>query len=193
MAEESQKDDLEKSEEATPKRREDARKRGQFPRSRSLIPAATLLMLAVELRYGGESMLIRLGECFVGFFSAAGTLEPLRAEDIFLLGAQAGGLIAPVLLPFFGAVVLVSLSAGFLQTGFVLAEEPLRFDLSRISPVAGFSRVFGFDGLSDLLRALVFIAALSLLGGTYLYSDIAALSSLTAMSAADVVAYAGRD
>jgi len=93
MAEESQKDDLEKSEEATPKRREDARKRGQFPRSRSLIPAATLLMLAVALRYGGESMLIRLGECFVGFFSAAGTLEPLRAEDIFLLGAQAGGLV----------------------------------------------------------------------------------------------------
>jgi len=193
MAEETQKDDLERSEEATPKRREDARKRGQFPRSRNLIPAATLLVMAVALRYGGEALMMRLGECIVGFFAAAGTVKPLSVEDLFSLGAQAGVLFAPVLLSFFGMVMLAGLGAGFLQTGFVLAEEPLRFDPSRINPLAGFRRIFSFDGAGEFVKALVFIAVLSILGGVYLYSDIAALSSLTAMSAADVVAYASRD
>ena len=60
MAEESPKDDLERSEEATPKRREDARAKGQFPRSRLLIPAATLVAIAVVLRLGGAALAIAL-------------------------------------------------------------------------------------------------------------------------------------
>ncbi len=193
MAEEGFRDDLERTEEPTPKRREEARKKGQFPKSRYLIPAATLVALAVALRFGGEELMIRMERCVRGFFAAAGTGKPIGAQDLIELSVQAGFLFAPVLLPFFGAVTAVGLGAGFLQTGFVMAGEPLHFDPSRISPVAGFRRLFSLEAGADLVKAVLFIAALGTLGCIYLYADFPALVSLSEMGAEDIILYAGRE
>ena len=107
MAEEASRDDLERTEEPTPKRREEGRKKGQFAKSRNLIPAATLIALAVALRFGGEELMVRMERCLVGFFAAAGNGKQLATEDLIELSTQAGFLFAPILLPFFGAVVSV--------------------------------------------------------------------------------------
>jgi flagellar biosynthesis protein FlhB len=193
MAEQAFKDDLEKSEEPTAKRRDEARAKGQFARSRTLIPAATLLALAVTLRFAGSELMARMGACVVGFFTAAGKANELRSGDLFDLTTQASLLIAPALLPFFGAVVLAGLGAGFLQTGFVMASEPVHLDFSRISPVAGFRRLFSLDSAADLVKALLFIGGLSVVGGVYLYFDLPALTSLSGFSAPEIVAYTSRE
>ena len=193
MAEEAFQDNLEKTEEPTPRRREEARKQGQFAKSRNLIPAATLGAIAVALRLGGGELMERLGRCVVGFFSAAGGMKQLSSEDLFQLSLQTGLLLAPVLLPLFGAVVLAGLASGFLQSGFVLASEPLRFDIARINPVAGFRRLFSVDAAIELIKALLFIGGLGCLGARYLYADIPALISLMNMTVDHMVAYASRD
>jgi flagellar biosynthetic protein FlhB len=190
---EDRKDDLEKSEEPTPKRREEAHKKGQFAKSRYLIPAATLVTLAAALRFSGPELIERLGACFVGFFVAAGKIQDLAAQDLFGLSAQAALLIAPVLLPFFGLVVVTGLSAGFLQTGFVMASEPLRVDFSRVSPIAGFRRLFSLEAAAELVKAIVFIITLGAIGGIYLYADLPAVTSLMGFSAEDILAYASRE
>jgi flagellar biosynthetic protein FlhB len=187
------KDDLEKSEEPTPKRRDDARKKGQFAKSRNLIPAATLLALAVTLRFSGSELVARMQACVVGFFTAAGTNHELGTRDLFDLSTQASLLMAPALLPFFGAVMLAALAAGFLQTGFVMAGEPLRVDFSRVSPIAGFRRLFSLDSAADLVKALLFIGALSVVGGVYLYSDLPVLTSLSGFSPIDILVYTSRE
>ena len=61
MAEENNRDNLERTEEPTPRRREEARKQGQFPRSRELIPAATLLVLLIFMRWVGGELIELLG------------------------------------------------------------------------------------------------------------------------------------
>jgi flagellar biosynthetic protein FlhB len=193
MAEEAFQDNLEKTEEPTPRRREEARKQGQFAKSRNLIPAATLLAIAVALRLGGGELMERLGRCVVGFFSAAGSVRQLSAEDLLDLSLQASLLLAPVLLPFFCAVVCAGLASGFLQSGFVLAAEPLQFDFARINPVAGFRRLFSVEASVELIKALLFIGGLGWLGARYLYTDLPALISLTDMRVEDMVAYASRD
>ncbi len=193
MAEEAFRDDLERTEEPTPKRREEARKKGQFPRSRYLIPAATLIALAAMLRFGGEELMVRMERCAVGFFAAAGNGKQLATDDLIELSTRAGFLFAPVLLPFFGAVVLVGLASGFLQTGFVMAGEPLHFDLSRISPIAGFRRLFSLEAAAELVKAVLFIVGLGALGGVYLYSDLPALVSLSDLRAEDIILYASRE
>jgi flagellar biosynthetic protein FlhB len=193
MAEEASRDDLERTEEPTPKRREEAGKKGQFAKSRYLIPATTLIALAVALRLGGEELMVRMERCVIGFFAAAGAGEPLGTQDLIELSTRVGLLFAPVLLPFFGAVVLFALGSGFLQSGFVMAGEPLHFDLSRISPVAGFRRLFSLEAAADLVKAILFIAGLGTLGGVYLYSDLPALVSLSDMRADDIILYASRE
>ncbi len=193
MAEETSRDDFERTEEPTPKRREEARKKGQFAKSRYLIPAATLIALALALRFGGQELMVRMERCLVGFFAAAGNGKQLATEDLIELSTQAGLLLAPILLPFFGAVVLAGLGSGFLQTGFVMAGEPLHFDLSRVSPITGFRRLFSLEAAAELVKAVLFIAGLGVLGGLYLYSDLPALVSLSDLRVEDIILYAGRE
>jgi flagellar biosynthetic protein FlhB len=193
MAEEAFKDDLEKSEEATPKRREEARKRGQFPKSRNLVPAATLLAITVALQFAGLQLMERLARCVTGFISASGNIEQLSSDSMVMMSFDTGLLLAPVLLPLFAGIMVTALACGFLQTGFVMASEPLRFDLSRISPVKGFRRIFGTDAIVESLKAILFIAGLGSIGAAFLYGELPAIVSLSTLAAEDIVTYASRD
>jgi flagellar biosynthetic protein FlhB len=193
MAEEAAQDNLEKSEEPTPKRREEARKRGQFPKSRNLIPAVTLAAIALALRFGGEQLIERLGRCVTGFFTMAGTTKQLTSGDMLVISFEAGLLFAPVLLPLFVSILVSGLGTGFFQTGFVLASEPLRIDLQRINPVSGFTRLFSLDSLAESVKALLFIAVLGSIGAAFLYEKLPALVSLPTLTAGGILDYASRD
>jgi flagellar biosynthetic protein FlhB len=193
MAEESSNENLEKTEEPTPKRRDEARGKGQFPRSRYLIPALTLGVIAVALRFGGEELMVRLERCVVGFFAAAASTRPLAAEDLADLSVQAALLFAPVLLPVFGGVTLIALGGGFLQSGFVLAAEPLRVDFGRVNPFKGFRRLLSVDTFSESVKSVIIIVGLGLLGVVWLYADMPALITLSGLNAAEIFAYASRE
>ena len=101
-------------------------------------------MLLIAMRFVGAELLERQGRLLAGFLSAAGTMKQFDVNDLSLLSYNAGGMLAPVLLPVFGAVLVAALASGFMQTGMVLAEEPVRFDLSRISPLAGWRRLLAW-------------------------------------------------
>jgi flagellar biosynthetic protein FlhB len=186
-------DDLEKSEEPTPKRREEARKQGQFPRSRNLIPAATLGAIIIALRIGGEHLVDKLGRCIVGFFSLAGNIKDLNPENMMAMSVETGLLFAPVMLPMFVGIMLSGLGSGFLQTGFVMASEPLRFDFKRINPINGLKRLFSLDSVADSINAMLFIVVLGFIGGIFLYQKLSALLSLPSLAVGDISTYASRN
>lgn len=191
MAEDSN-DSLERSEEATPKRQEEARGKGQFPRSRYLIPALTLGAITLALRFAGAELVVSLERCFVGFFAAAGKVQPLAIEDLTLLSVQSGLLLLPVLAPIFLGGLLVGVGGGFLQSGFVTAAEPLHADFSRINPLQGFRRLFSAEAFSDSVKALIVIAGLGSLGGLLVYADLPELAALSTLAVADIFTYVGR-
>ncbi|MGH7927381.1 MAG: EscU/YscU/HrcU family type III secretion system export apparatus switch protein [Candidatus Binatia bacterium] len=193
MAEDASNDELEKSEEPTPKRREEASKRGQFPKSSNLIPTATLGAIAIALKFGGEQLMERLGRCVTAFFTMAGSMKQLSSDDIVTISFETGLFFAPVMLPIFAGVIIGGLGFGFLQTGFVLASEPLRFDLNRINPVNGLSRLFSLDSIAESIKASLFISVLGCIGGVFLYGKLPALMSLPTLSAGDILAHASRN
>lgn len=189
MAEEPTQDNLERSEEATPKRRESARAKGQFPRSRYLIPAATLAAIAVTLRFGGEELMARMQRCLIGFIGAAGKTQQLAADDLIDLAVQSGFLFAPVLAPIFGATLFAALGTGFMQSGFVMASEPIRWDFSRINPLTGWRRLFSVETFSESVKAVILIGGLGLLGVLNIYSYLPAIVSLSGFRPDDIAAF----
>lgn len=192
MAEDSN-DSLERSEEATPKRQEEARGKGQFPRSRYLIPALTLGAITLALRFGGEALVIGLQRCFVGFIGAAGKTQNLAVEDMTLLAGQAGLVLLPVLAPIFLGALAVGLGGGFMQSGFVFASEPLRADFSRINPLQGFRRLFGAETYAESVKSMLIIGGLGSLGGSLIYLDLPELSALTTLAVPEIFTYASRE
>jgi len=193
MAEENNRDNLERTEEPTPRRREEARKQGQFPRSRELIPAATLLVLLIFMRWAGGELIERHARLLAAFLSASGSVKQLGVQDLSQFLLNTGWLLAPVILPFFAAAVLAAVGCGVLQSGMVLAAEPIRLDFSRINPLNGLRRLFSIDALADLTKAMLFIAALGFIGGKLIYGDLPAISSLANMAVSDILAVTGEE
>jgi flagellar biosynthetic protein FlhB len=189
MAEDNRQDDLERTEEPTPKRREEARKHGQFARSRELIAAASLLIMIVLVRFTGAELIEREQRLVTLFFSIAGNNKQFGDQLIADALLHAGWLVGPILLLLFGATVLAALGCGFMQSGMVLATEPLHIDFTRINPLNGFRRLMSLDALLELVKALLFITVLGYVGGGILYGQLPAIVSLAELSAAEILVF----
>ncbi len=150
MADDTEQDS--KTEEATGRRLEDARKEGNVPKSPELAQAAGLL--------GGFGVLVGMG----GYLAQdlAGKLMPFIAHpDSIAVDGQGGVGIAryaimaalPAMAAVMGAAMLSGVAANVLQTGFMFVPSKLAPDLSRLNVMEGLKRLFGLDGFIQFLRS----------------------------------------
>lgn len=128
----------EKTEAPTPRKREEARKQGQVARSQDLSAAALILSGMVGLALLGPGML----RSMLAVMAAAMTSESNRIEDVLpFAGAVATEALERVA-PFLVLVFLAALASVLPQVGLTLSFKPLMPSLSKISPIAGFKRLF---------------------------------------------------
>jgi flagellar biosynthetic protein FlhB len=144
----------ERTEDASSKRLQDARERGQVPRSRELTNFATMM--------GGSATLIAIGGSLAGRLSELMrhglAIDPqlLRDSGSMMTSfreACVSGLIG--LLPVFGAVAGLALVAAVVLGGWNFSAQALTADFTRLSPLAGLTRLFGLHGVSELGKALL--------------------------------------
>lgn len=134
-------DQFEKTESASPKRREEFKKRGQVARSRELSGLAILVLTLIYLSFSGPELLELSRQLYTQYFSFGSqqafeisTVQGL-AIDGALYMARYLGLYLLLLL---GTVVLVNIA----QTGFFITAHPLLPDLERVNPVKRFTEMF---------------------------------------------------
>lgn len=150
-----------RTEAPTQKRLQDARERGEVPRSRELTGAAVMLAGSAALLLLGGGMASRLGGIMRGALSAQ-VLERGAPPPPELLGQallDAGFALAP----FLGAVLVAAIVAPALLGGWVISGQALVPNLGRLNPIAGLGRMFGSTGLAELLKSL---AKFLFVGGT---------------------------
>jgi flagellar biosynthetic protein FlhB len=152
----------EKSFEPTPRRLEEARRRGEVPRSADVAAAAAYLGLLAAIAAFGAGMAREAGAALMPFLGRAEALEGrilgpggagLAAS---MLGEAVRALVPLLLLPF-----VLTLAALLAQGAFVPAPDKLAPKLSRISPAAVAARKFGRAGLVEFARSLAKAAAVS--------------------------------
>ncbi len=171
-------DKAQKTEPATPKRREDARRKGQVAQSRELqsvaVLAAALLALASPL---GSAIVDALLRTMSGSFTAAmqppSSLGDFHAAFVTPL-ATLGMAMLPVLL----AILVFGAGTQIVQTGPLWSPGALQPKLERISLVAGFKRFVSIERIFELGKALLKVAAVAALGVYVLGDDVAAVIGL---------------
>ncbi|HEY7371325.1 MAG TPA: EscU/YscU/HrcU family type III secretion system export apparatus switch protein [Polyangia bacterium] len=152
----------ERTEEPTPKRLEDARRRGEVAVSRDATSAAAMTAAIVALVLQGPALTARLLGYWKAAFAGAAAAAPGGSATAALaagLGVMARALAVPL-----AAAALVALGAGLLQTRGLLAFGALRPDLARLSPAAGLGRAFGGQAAVQVGKGLlkaVLVAALA--------------------------------
>jgi flagellar biosynthetic protein FlhB len=144
----------EKTEEPSARRLQDARERGQVPRSRELTNFATMI--------GGSATLIAIGGTLAGrmtqIMRTSLTVAPERLSDPQSMMASLGQAAMSALgamLPLFGALIGLALLASVVLGGWNFSPAAMTPDFSRMSPLAGLKRLFGIHGVSELGKALL--------------------------------------
>ncbi|WP_431858496.1 flagellar biosynthesis protein FlhB [Azospirillum sp.] len=178
-------DDASKTEEPTAKKLEDAHRKGNFPVSREIhnwLMMAAALVLLIAVMPGTAAGLQRRLAFYVEHIHEltidrgnAGMLLLRAAKDIFW------ALWLPVLL-----LMIAGVLGSIAQTGWMVVWEKIVPNLEKISPLAGFKRVFG--SINQLVELLKGIAKMAVVGGVAYLALLPMVTSVEHFTGIDVMA-----
>jgi len=143
----------EKTEDPTPRRYEEARSRGQTALSPELGSAVLLLAAFGVLQSTTGDAFYRLAEVMRASFRSLGT-DDLTPRMVYTASIQTELLILQILAPLFAVLIAGGIVLNVAQTRFLLTLYPLRPDLNRINPLAGFQRLCSTRSLVELAKTL---------------------------------------
>ena len=184
-------DGQERTESATPKRLEDARRRGQIPRSRDLSTAAVMMTAGAGMYALGGSLsgnlhaLMRRGLTL----TREQSLDPSQMIP-GLSSAALEALLACV--PLFALIMLAALLAPLALGGWSFSTEALMPKFNRLNPLDGFKRMFSMRSVIELLKALSKFAAVGVIAVLVLRKDTNELLSLGREPTAAAIGHAIR-
>ena len=188
MAEES---DLEKTEAASARRLEQAREEGQVPRSREVGTFLVLVVAAAAFWLVGPWMVQRVA----GIFRRGLIVDHGMATEPALMLVRLADISLDTLLsfsPLFGALIIAALLSPFFVGSWNFSPKALQPDLSRLNPLKGLSRLVSWNGLVELIKAVV---KSSLVGGVailVLWSESGDLLAMFAQSVEVALSSAGQ-
>lgn len=151
-----------RTEKATDKKREDARKKGQVAHSKELNTAALIVgFSSISLAVGGF-MLKHLMKCFISGFNFISLVVNDPNQDL-LLGALRSGMLEFLIMsiPLWICLMIIAFIICYIQVRFKVTFEPMKFKFSKMNPLNGLKRIFSKDTIITLVISL---AKVSLLG-----------------------------
>ncbi|WP_455234555.1 flagellar biosynthesis protein FlhB [Thiogranum longum] len=170
-------DGQEKTEEATPKRKEEARGKGQVPRSRELTTMAMLLMAAIGMSLMGGHMITQMGDVLrLGLdVERAKAFDPWAVIEVLIRAIQGGiALVAPFLL----IMIVTALAAPVALGGWTFSTEALAFKPEKLDPVQGMKKIFALRGVVELTKALAKFLLIGSVGALLLWHFLPELMGL---------------
>jgi flagellar biosynthetic protein FlhB len=178
--------DTEKSEEPTQKRLDEALQRGDVVKSQEVntwfvLGAATLILLTFS-----GSMSSGLTSLLRGFLGQAHNI-PMDGRGLVIITQKLGiGTIAAVSIPFL-ILVLAAIAGNMVQHQLVWSGESLKPKLSKISPAAGFKRLFSKIALANFVKGLIKLALVGTVMGVILWPKRTQLDGLVTMDPAVIL------
>ncbi len=151
MAEESFQ---ERTEQATPKRREEARKKGQVAKSRELASVAVLLSGLFTLSWGSTFFYHHITDTLSYYLERFPGLE-ITSDNIDGLAMLAMKQFALMLVPLFLVLCAVAILSNYLQVGGLLSLEAIKPQASKISPLQGLKRLFSLQAMVEFMKSLL--------------------------------------
>lgn len=158
MAEESFQ---EKTEKATPRKRQDVRKKGQVAKSRELSSVAVLLSGLIVLTFFGSYTYSHIHIIMKETFSLP-MLNDLNISDFMVFAQKMITRSILAISPLLAVVFITAVLSNVMQVGFMLSGESIKPKLSKLDPIKGFGRLFSKRSFMELFKSL---SKLAIVGG----------------------------
>lgn len=161
----------EKTEKATPRKKQDARKKGQVAKSADVNTALSLLTVFLSFLFIGAYMRDHIMLMMKGTFQDYLLLDltDQNVHDFFLtMSFQVAQILAPVM-----AIALVAgVLSNYLQVGFLFSAEAIQMKLNKLDPIQGFKRIYSIRAIVELFKSLLKISFVGLVTFAVIWLDI---------------------
>lgn len=171
----------EKTEKATPKKRQDTRKKGQVAKSMELSGASVLMSAFICLMIFGGYIRDHLVKLFTDVFLNRLTMA-VTVDNVVMLLGEYGIQILLLIAPLFICVLVVGIAVNYMQVGFLLTGEALKMKFSKIDPIKGFKNILSLRSLVEFAKSIFKLSIIGYLVYTSLWGARQGLSSLSQMS-----------
>jgi flagellar biosynthetic protein FlhB len=160
MAEESFQ---EKTEKATPRRRSEARKKGNVPRSIEVSSAIVLLVGTTTFYIFAGHFMRGLKTIWVLLFSHMSEID-LTVNDIPQYALIAGKSFAVIVTPILACVLIAGIVANLIQSGVTFSGESVKPKLDKLNPINGLKRLVSARSAVELLKGILKILIIGYVG-----------------------------
>ncbi|WP_018692218.1 type III secretion system export apparatus subunit SctU [Algicola sagamiensis] len=150
----------EKTEQPTPKKLRDARKKGQVAHSKEVVSAALIIAIV--------GYFMAFGSYIVEQIKAIIILPTLFINAPFDLALKEvmegmGNALIAIVLPLIGMVMVVGIISNFAQVGPLLSFESVKPELKKLDPIQGAKKIFSMKNFVEFLKSVIKILLLSIL------------------------------
>ncbi len=179
-----------KTEKATPKKRADARKKGQVARSADVNGAVVLMASVLALSIFGPNMLRRMQEAtleVLGLITSPGVVSREGVGELFV---TTGGHVAVATAPVAAVCMVAGVLASDGQVGFKPTPKAL-WEVKKLNPITGFKNLFGlnlvFEGVKNTLK----VAAVGGIVALAVFPKLDEMAALVGMPAEALLPHLG--
>ncbi len=161
-----------KTEKATPRRREKAREEGQVAKSQDISISLSLVAVFLTFVFYIPFVFRKLYEIFIAFFSDPLYYLPEKNSWVYLQFVKDLGIL---LAPIFILLLIVGIAANVMQVGFHITFKPLMPKLSKLNPLPGIKRMVSLKTLFELFKNLLKLTVAMVVSYylvTYLLQDV---------------------
>ncbi len=189
MAENDQ--DQERTEEATSRRRDEAREKGQVARSTEIVSVGILVACLIYFYFGASGLLKNIMELMTSGFRGAGQFNLTQESLTYLFSDYIfKGFI--ILFPIMLTVLVAAILGNILQIGVMFSSESVTPKLSKIDPLKGFQRLFSMRSIVELIKSIFKICVISMVVYFVVKSELADMIPLMDQSVWGMMMYFGR-
>ncbi|MFC7372187.1 flagellar biosynthesis protein FlhB [Fictibacillus iocasae] len=158
----------EKTEKATPKKRDDSRKKGQTAKSADVNTAVILFASVLVLAFSGSWMWTKMLDVLRERL-AEGLLADISADSVPLLFSDLVYEAAAIAAPMLGAAFIAAMISNYIQVGFLFSTEAVQMKLERLDPIQGFKRIYSVRALVEMTKSMLKIGFVGAVTFYFLY------------------------
>ncbi len=167
-----------KTEEATPKKKSDSRKKGQIARSKDVGVALTMVVCTIAVS-ACWNMLINGFKDVMIYFLQLPMLENFDKLSLSNISITIVMKIAYGLLPIALPIMVGGIVASLMQTGFIITGEPLKPSFGKLNPLSGIKNMISKRSIVDLCKNLIVISIVSIIAYKYISSNYQKIISMS--------------
>ncbi|WP_186429945.1 fused FliR family export protein/FlhB family type III secretion system protein [Clostridium sp. BSD9I1] len=159
-----------KTEEATPHKLNEAKKKGQVAKSKEASLALTLLACTLIITALGNYIVEGLKDTIIHFLTNFLYME-LSYNNLFYITFITLTRVAMLVLPVMIPIMIMGIAANLMQTGIMFTKEPIKPDFKKLNPISGIKRMFSVRTLVELVKDVLLITVVGYIGYKFLMEN----------------------